>query len=146
MLVIWLFEVKFVGENIYDLVFKVNIVDGWKIYFFFQFYGDDVFGLVFIGIYFDEGDYFEIVGKLKEFDNCQEVFEFLFDNIMVAYFKKYVIFMQWVRVSDFGKFIIGYVECMVCDVEKCLLLFVEDFSFSLKFIVSVLVIVEFKFV
>lgn len=94
MLVIWLFEVKFVGDNIYDLVFKVKIVDGWKIYFFFQFYGDDVFGLVFIGIYFDEGDYFEIVGKLKEFDNCKEVFEFFFDNIMVVYFKKYVIFMQ----------------------------------------------------
>jgi len=130
--VTWSFEAKPAGENTYDLVFKANIADGWKTYSPFQSYGDDVFGPVPTGIYFDEGDHFETVGKLKESDNRQEALEPLFDNITVAYFKKYATFTQRVRVSDFGKPITGYVECMACDAEKCLPPSAEDFSFSLK--------------
>ncbi|MCR9054021.1 MAG: protein-disulfide reductase DsbD family protein [Phaeodactylibacter xiamenensis] len=130
--VTWSFEAKPAGENTYDLVFKANIADGWKTYSPFQSYGDDVFGPVPAGIYFDEGDHFETVGKLKESDNRQEALEPLFDNITVAYFKKYATFTQRVRVSDFGKPITGYVECMACDAEKCLPPSAEDFSFSLK--------------
>ena len=130
--VTWSFEAKPAGENTYDLVFKANIADGWKTYSPFQSYGDDVFGPVPTGIYFDEGDHFETVGKLKESDNRQEALEPLFDNITVAYFKKYATFTQRVRVSDFGKPITGYVECMACDAEKCLPPSAEDFNFNLE--------------
>ncbi|MCI4649236.1 cytochrome c biogenesis protein CcdA [Phaeodactylibacter sp.] len=130
--VTWSFEAKPAGDNTYDLVFKAKIADGWKTYSPFQSYGDDVFGPVPTGIYFDEGDHFETVGKLKESDNRQEALEPLFDNITVAYFKKYATFTQRVRISDFGKPITGYVECMACDAEKCLPPSTEDFSFSLK--------------
>lgn len=130
--VTWSFEAKPAGDNTYDLVFKAKIADGWKTYSPFQSYGDDVFGPVPTGIYFDEGDHFETVGKLKESDNRKEALEPLFDNITVAYFKKYATFTQRVKVSNFGDPITGYVECMACDAEKCLPPSAEDFSFSLK--------------
>ncbi|MEQ8705657.1 MAG: cytochrome c biogenesis protein CcdA [Phaeodactylibacter sp.] len=130
--VIWSFEAKPVGNDTYDLVFKAKIAEGWKTYSPFQSYGDDVFGPVPTGIYFDEGDHFATTGKLQESDNRKEALEPLFDNITVAYFKKYATFTQRVTVSDYGKPITGYVECMACDAEKCLPPSAEDFSFTLE--------------
>ena len=130
--VTWSFEAKPAGQDMYDLVFKAKIADGWKTYSPFQSYGDDVFGPVPTGIYLDEGGHFEAVGKLQESDNRKEALEPLFDNITVAYFKKYATFTQRVKVPDFGKPVTGYVECMACDAEKCLPPSAEDFSFTLE--------------
>lgn len=129
--VIWSFEAKPIGNNEYDLVFKAEIEEGWKTYSPNQSYGDDVFGPVPTGIYFDEGSHFTTIGELKESDNRKEAKEPLFDDITVAYFKKHATFTQRVEVADFSKPITGYVECMACDEEKCLPPSAEDFSFTI---------------
>lgn len=130
--VTWTFEAKVVSDTEAELIFKAKIEDGWKTYSPNQSYGDDVFGPVPTGIFFDEGTHFEAVAKLQESNNRREAKEPLFDDIIVAYFKKYATFTQRVKVNDFSKPITGYVEYMACDEEKCLPPKGVDFSFSLS--------------
>jgi thiol:disulfide interchange protein DsbD len=129
--VTWTFESKMVSETEAELTFKAKIETGWKTYSPNQSYGPEAIAPVPTGVYFDEGDHFKAVGKIKESDNRQEAEEPLFENIVVAYFKKYATFTQRVAISDFSKPISGYVEFMACDEEKCLPPKGVDFSFTL---------------
>lgn len=128
----WSFSSRQVSETEFDLVFKASIDEGWKTYSAFQKYGDDVIGPTPTGFYFDEGAHFELKGKAIESGNRQEAREPLFDNIVVAYFRKNATFTQRVKVTDAGKPITGYLEYMACDEEKCLPPANVDFSFQLS--------------
>jgi len=130
--VTWSFESTMISDTEAELVFKAKIEEGWKTYSPNQSYGDDVFGPVPTGIFFDEGDHFKVAGELQESNNRKEAKEPLFDDIVVAYFKKSATFKQRVKVNDFSKPITGYVEFMACDEEKCLPPKGVDFSFSLS--------------
>ncbi|HKK78170.1 MAG TPA: protein-disulfide reductase DsbD domain-containing protein, partial [Phaeodactylibacter sp.] len=130
--VTWSFESKMVSDTEAELVFKAKIEEGWKTYSPNQSYGDDVFGPVPTGIFFDEGGHFEEAGGLQESSNRKEAKEPLFDDIVVAYFKTSATFTQRVKIKDFSKPITGYVEFMACDEEKCLPPKGVDFSFSLS--------------
>lgn len=119
-------EVVFVDE--FDFIFMVCMDEGWSIYFQ---YIDDV-GLVLIGFFFDDVDYYICVGEVKEMGKKKEGLDFFFGGVIVIKFLKgLVVFIQWVKVIDFSKFVIGYLEFMICDDECCLLFMEVDFSFIL---------------
>ena len=128
----WSFESRHIEGNEFELIFKAKIDDGWKTYSPFQEYGEDDIAPIPTGIYYDEGDHFEAVGKLGEAGNRKVAQEPLFDNINVAYFTKNAIFTQRVKVKDGSQAITGYVESMACDEEKCLPPSSVDFSFKLE--------------
>ena len=128
----WSFDYKVVNDTEVDLIFNVDIEDGWKTYSPYQEYGEDDIAPVPIGIYFDEDAHYTKAGKLKESNNKKTAQEPLFDNINVAYFTKHATFTQRVKMADFSKPITGYLEAMACDAEMCLPPSNIDFSFSIE--------------
>ena len=128
----WSFESRHIEGNEFELTFNAKIDEGWKTYSPFQEYDEDALAPIPTGIYYDEGDHFEAVGKLQEAGNRKVAKEPLFDNINVAYFTKNASFTQRVKVKDGSLPITGYVESMACDEEKCLPPSSVDFSFKLE--------------
>ncbi|MCB9273813.1 MAG: thioredoxin family protein [Lewinellaceae bacterium] len=128
----WSFTSKQVSDTEFDLIFKAKIDEGWKTYSPYQKYGDDVIAPTPTGFYFDEGDHFATQGDITESGNRHEAREPLFDNIVVAYFKKSATFTQRVKLKDASKPITGYLEFMACNEEMCLPPASVDFSFLLS--------------
>jgi thiol:disulfide interchange protein len=127
----WSFSYKTINDSEVDLIFDASIDDEWKTYSSYQEYGEDEIGPVPTGVYFDEEDHFEVIGKIIESDNRKVKKEPLFDNINVAYFTKYVKLTQRIKITDFSKPVTGYIESMACDAEQCLPPQSEDFSFAI---------------
>ncbi|MCO6488837.1 MAG: thioredoxin family protein [Phaeodactylibacter sp.] len=128
----WSFESRHIEGDEFELVFKAKIDDGWKTYSPYQEYDEDAIAPIPIGIFYDEGDHFETIGKLQEAGNRKVAQEPLFENINVAYYTKNATFTQRVRMKDASRPVTGYVESMACDEEKCLPPSSVDFGFELK--------------
>ncbi|MCB0616551.1 MAG: hypothetical protein KDC75_24700, partial [Phaeodactylibacter sp.] len=62
----WSFESRHIEGNEFELTFNAKIDEGWKTYSPFQEYDEDALAPIPTGIYYDEGDHFEAVGKLQE--------------------------------------------------------------------------------
>jgi len=128
----WTIESKAVSETEFDLIFKAKIEEGWKTYSANQNYGDDAYGPVPTGVFFDGSGHFEKVGPVKESDNRKAAKEPLFDDLTVAYFTKYAVLTQRIKVKDFSQPVTGYIESMACNDEKCLPPTSKDFSFTFE--------------
>ena len=125
----WETEYKQVNETEFDLIFKAKIEDGWTIYSQYL-EGDD--GPIPTSFnYDDEGKHFSLVGKNKESDNKKSAHDKVFDMTLIKFFK-YANFTQRVKVTDFSKPVVGYLEFMTCDETKCLPPDQIDFEFRLE--------------
>lgn len=126
--VTWKMTSEKVSDTEYDLVFTATMEKGWTIYS--QFTDDN--GPVPTYFEFDEGDHFTKEGKVEESGKKKEGPDPLFDNVVVIkYIKSPVKFTQRVKVTDASKPIVGYLEFMTCDSERCLPPTSVDFSFDL---------------
>ena len=126
--VTWKMTSEKVSDTEYDLVFTATMEKGWTIYS--QFTDDN--GPVPTYFEFDAGDHFTKEGKVAESGKKKEGPDPLFDNVVVIkYIKSPVKFSQRVKVTDASKPIVGYLEFMTCDSERCLPPTSVDFSFDL---------------
>ena len=126
--VTWKMTSEKVSDTEYDLVFTATMEKGWTIYS--QFTDDN--GPVPTYFEFDAGDHFTKEGKVAESGKKKEGPDPLFDNVVVIkYIKSPVKFTQRVKVTDASKPIVGYLEFMTCDSERCLPPTSVDFSFDL---------------
>ncbi|MFN7119944.1 MAG: hypothetical protein ACK4TA_24330, partial [Saprospiraceae bacterium] len=123
----WSTSYKQVNNNEFDLIFTATIDEGWTIYS--QYLESDE-GPVATSFHFDKGDHFELIGKNKESGNIKKAYDNTFGMNLTKISKKGV-FTQRVRVKDFSKPIVGYLEFMTCDDERCLPPTEEEFSFEL---------------
>ncbi|WP_156825683.1 protein-disulfide reductase DsbD family protein [Lewinella cohaerens] len=118
-----------IGNDEYNLVFTAQIDAGWSIYS--QFTEDG--GPVPTSFNFDDGDHYEHQGIVAEKGKKKEGPDPLFDNVTVIKFTKGpVVFTQKVKVSDYSKPVVGWLEFMTCDDERCLPPTEIDFSFKLE--------------
>jgi thiol:disulfide interchange protein DsbD len=121
----WKFSVKHVSGDEYDLIYEAKMDKGWTIYS--QQIGDG--GPVPTSYTFDDADHYERVGEVKESDNAKSGRDKIFE-MQVTKFYEYAKFTQRVKARDISKPVIGYLEFMTCDDEKCLA--PQDVEFELK--------------
>jgi len=125
----WTMEQKHVSGDEFELVFKAKIEDGWKVY---SQYLESDDGPIRTSFNFDKGEHFELVGKTEESEtNRKKVFDEVFKMNLIT-FKKEGVFTQKVKVKDYSKPIVGYLEFMCCDATRCLPPTEADFEFTLK--------------
>jgi len=124
----WTMEQKHIAGDEFELVFKAKIEDGWKVY---SQYLESDDGPIRTSFNFDKGDHFELVGKTEEAAaNRKKVFDEVFKMNLIT-FKKEGVFTQKVKVKDYTKPIVGYLEFMCCDATRCLPPSEVDFEFAL---------------
>jgi len=125
----WTMEQKHIAGDEFELVFTAKIEDGWKVY---SQYLESDDGPIRTSFNFDKGDHFELVGKTEEAAaNRKKVFDEVFKMNLIT-FKKEGVFTQKVKVKDYAKPIVGYLEFMCCDATRCLPPSEVDFDFALK--------------
>ncbi len=125
----WSMDQKHVDGDEFELVFKAKIDDGWKVY---SQYLESDDGPIRTSFNFDKGDHFELIGKVEESEtNRKKVFDEVFKMDLIT-FKKEGVFTQKVKVKDYTKPIVGYLEYMCCDATRCLPPTEVDFEFALK--------------
>ncbi len=125
----WEMTSESIGNDEYKLVFTAHIDAGWSIYS--QFTEDG--GPVPTSFNFDDGDHYERQGIVAEKGKKKEGPDPLFDNVTVIKFTKGpVVFTQKVKVTDYSKPVVGWLEFMTCDDERCLPPTEIDFSFKLE--------------
>lgn len=135
----WTMEQKHVSGDEFELIFTAKIEDGWKVY---SQYLESDDGPIRTSFNFDKGDHFELVGKTEEAKaNRKKVFDEVFKMNLIT-FKKEGVFTQKVKVKDYAKPIVGYLEFMCCDATRCLPPSELDFDFSLKAVGATKVVKE----
>lgn len=124
--VTWTNSFKKVDDSTYDLIFTADIEKDWVLYSHYIEEG----GPIPTTLYFEEGDHFSVEGEIKESqENRKEGMDPIFE-MKVAKFTKKAVFTQRITVSDPSVPIVGYIEYMSCDDQKCIPL-EEEFSFTL---------------
>lgn len=125
--VAWNWTSKQVSDTEFDLIFTATIDEGWTVY---SQYLESEDGPVPTSFHFEKGDHYELIGKNKESGTIKKGYDKTFAMNLTKIYKK-GIFTQRVRVKDFSKPIVGYLEFMTCDDERCLPPTEEEFSFEL---------------
>ncbi len=126
----WQFSSKQVTENEFDLIYTAKIQDGWYVYSQYL-EGDD--GPIPTSFNYEGTEHFELVGKNEESkENRKEGKDPLFDNMNIVKYAKKAVFTQRVKIADLTKPIVGWLEFMTCDDEKCLPPSEVDFNFKLN--------------
>ncbi|MEO0897466.1 MAG: protein-disulfide reductase DsbD domain-containing protein [Bacteroidota bacterium] len=105
------YEQKRVSDNELDLIFKLTIEEGWKIY-------APEIPLRGTVISFEEGDAPELVGTLTPDHEPKSYFDPVFKEDSKS-FEKAVTFTQRVKVNSDGGFS-GFLTYYACNDEKCL--------------------------
>ena len=124
----WTMDQKHIAGDEFELVFTAKIEDGWKVY---SQYLESDDGPIRTSFNFDKGDHFELIGKTEEAEaNRKKVFDEVFKMNLIT-FKKEGVFTQKVKVKDYTKPIVGYLEFMCCDATRCLPPTEADFEFAL---------------
>lgn len=123
----WSTSFKQVSDTEFDLIFTAKIDAGWTVY---SQYLESEDGPVATKFYFDKGDHYELLGKSKESGTIKKGYDKTFEMNLTKIYKK-GIFTQRVRVKDFSKPIMGAINYMTCDDERCLPPTDEEFSFQL---------------
>jgi len=123
----WQFSQESLGNEEYLLHFDVTLDKGWNIYS--QFISDE--GPVPTSFTFEKNKKVEIIGIAEEKgEHVKEGMDEIF-GIMLKKYTEHVRFTQKVKAKD-GAELIGYVEFMTCDDEKCLPPTQVDFTFKFE--------------
>lgn len=124
----WSFDVKHVEGNQYDLIFNAKIDEGWNIY---SQYLESDDGPIRTSFVYEEPANLKKVGKNKESSpKRKEGHDEMFDMNVIK-FGKSAKFIQRVEVAGQNAAIVGYLEYMACDAEKCLPPQDVEFEFEL---------------
>lgn len=123
----WAFDIKQTSNDEYELIYTATIQKGWTVYS--QYTSDD--GPVPTSITYESIDGIKLLGKASESGKKKEGMDSFFGVNVIKFLadKPYVI-TQKIKVIDASKPIIGYVNYMACDHEKCLP--PTDVDFELK--------------
>ncbi|MFV0506111.1 MAG: cytochrome c biogenesis protein CcdA [Bacteroidales bacterium] len=120
----WTKSIEQVKGNIYRLIFKAQIEDGWKIYA-----TKDMDGPIKTSVNFEGIDGFSVVeGTLKTNPEAKWHFDPVFEA-EVGYFKKEVTITQDIKVEKSTK-VAGYVQSQSCNDNTCISPADEEFSFD----------------
>ncbi len=126
----WQFSSNKISDTEYELVFTADIEQHWHLY------SQDIPmappATTFI---FEEGDGFELVGKVTEESKVIEEFDPNFDMVL-KYFAYKAVFKQKVKLLSEGAVVKGYLNYMCCDDTKCLPPTDVDYSFALGAVAS----------
>ncbi len=120
----WSFSTKDVGNCQVDLILTGTIDAGWSTYSQFLESED---GPIATTLTFQESDHFKLIGKAQESGGLSKAYDKVFD-MNVSKFKGTAIFTQRVEVKDPSKPILGIINYMACDDEKCLPPRDQDFT------------------
>ena len=112
----WEQEIKSLGNNEYELIFKATIDKGWSIYS----QTSDPIAAAPTEVTFKKAAHFSLIGKVEERGKNKVGPEPLFDNLVVAKYMDHVDFVQKVKVTDPTKAIDGEVYYMSCNSERCI--------------------------
>jgi len=122
----WQYEVRKKADGEYELVFKVELTDGWHI--FSQNPGDDF--LIPTSFEFAKNNDVKLIGKVEERGKLKKERMDGIDN-EVNYYEGKVEFIQVVRAKP-GTRISGEHEYQVCNDRMCLPPKKKNFEFVLK--------------
>jgi len=111
----WSYQAEKVADGEYNLVFTAHISDGWYVYS--QFLESDE-GPIPTSFYWDENDSVEFVGDTDENGDIHEGYDDIFEMNVVK-FSGQPTFTQRVLVNS-PTLLIGSVEYMTCDNDRCL--------------------------
>jgi len=122
----WSYEVRKTAENEYDLIFHVDLKQGWHI--FSQKPGDDF--LIPPSFNFDKSGTVKLVGAVIEKGKLKTERMEGIDN-PINYYENQVDFVQKIRARK-GATITGEQEYQVCNDNMCLPPKRKTFSFTVK--------------
>ncbi|MCB0659300.1 MAG: thioredoxin family protein [Saprospiraceae bacterium] len=123
----WSFKIEHIKDNEYKLIYRADIENGWTVYS--QYTSDE--GPVPTSINYEEKDGIQLLGKATESGSKKEGHDKYFDVDVVKFLSdKPFVIEQKIKVIDPKKHIMGYVNFMSCDHEKCLPPTDEDFTFT----------------
>lgn len=113
----WNYKIEHVDGNTYNLIFTAQVQDGWTVYS--QYTSED--GPVPTSVNYDESSGIEFLGKATESGSKKEGMDNYFGvNVIKFTADKPFVITQKIKVIDNSKPIIGYVNYMACDHERCL--------------------------
>lgn len=121
----WGFNVKDLGNSMYELVFKASIDDYWHLY------SQDIAMQPPATLFtFKNNENVEFMGSVEEKSKAHELFDTNF-NIKIKYFEKEAIFIQKIKILTKQKVLLeGNLEFMSCDNKQCLPPTDEEFKFE----------------
>jgi thiol:disulfide interchange protein DsbD len=123
----WSYDLKKVSDEEYDLIFKAKIQDGWQLYSQFVEEG----GPIPTQFYLDSTDTYKVIGDISEEGSKKEVSYDAIFEMKLTKFKKDAIFTQRIQVTGPKQIILGELEFMSCDDERCVGPIYKEFSFDL---------------
>ena len=124
----WKFEIEKVTDTEFKLKYIANVDKGWTVYS--QYTSDD--GPVPTSVNYDAMEGIQLIGKATESGSKKEGMDAYFGvNVIKFLADKPFIIEQRIKVKDASKPIIGYVNFMACDHEKCLPPSDAEFSFKI---------------
>ncbi len=104
------------GDGNHTFLAKATIDEGWWVY---SQYLENEDGPIATTVNFDAGNHYKLVGKNKESDNAKKIFDKVFEMQVVKFQKTYTI-EQKIKITDPSKPVVGYVNFMTCNDERCL--------------------------
>jgi len=123
----WSFSIEKAGENEYNLVFTAGIENKWHLYSQKLPEG----GPIPTSFQFSESEDYETIGEVEEITEPEVKFDPSF-NMDLTMFSHEAIFKQKIKViSQEGFAVVGSLEYMCCDDERCLPPTEEDFQFAI---------------
>ena len=111
----WSFSSNELSDGMYELVFTADVQEGWSIYS----QHTDPSGPIPTAFYFDNNSNIELLDKPSEAGKKKEGYDELF-GVNVIKFAGKVTFIQKIKMIEPTKNVVGYLEYMCCDEEKCL--------------------------
>lgn len=110
----WSFSAKDIGEGMAEVSFKADIQTGWHVYSQFI----DEGGPIPTSFTFKASKDYKLIGAVTETPKAVSSFDKNF-NMQISWHEKEVIFKQKIKVNKAG-FVVGTLEFMVCNDQKCL--------------------------
>lgn len=117
------------GDDTYDLIFEATIQKNWYIY---SQYLESEDGPIPTSFNYEDESHFDKVGRNEECNlNRLEVDDHLF-NMKLVKFKSQAFFRQSIKAEQTGTPIVGWLEFMTCDDQRCLPPAMVDFEIDLS--------------
>lgn len=120
----WSQQYRKVDGQTYDLVLTARLDPGWYIYSQ-HLTGDGPIPTSFV---FEPGSHYTRIGEVSESGDKKEGYDPIFDMDVVK-FGREAVFTQRIRWTDPSRPVVGMLEFMTCDDERCLPPKEVDFSF-----------------
>lgn len=110
----WTYEFKSLDEGEAELIFTANIDNNWHLYSAYLEEG----GPKPTSFIFDDNESIELMGKIEEKSEVEEVFDSIFE-IKVRFFSNKAVFSQKIKFKGDINEIKGVIEYMTCDDKQC---------------------------